>query len=56
MEQKIKTYSTKGLVQACKDIKVIDAETLLVRGMMLQEIERREGEEFTDNLMTEIGM
>ena len=56
MEQKIKTYSTKGLIQACKDIKVVDAETLMVRGMMLQEIEHRKGEEFTDELMNEIGM
>lgn len=56
MFAKVASYNTEALIKAVKSLKVKTPDDRMVRGMMLQEIERREGEEFTDNLMTEIGM
>lgn len=56
MFAKVASYDTAALIKAVKSLKVSSQEDLIVRGVMLGEIEKRKGEVFTDKLMSEIGM
>lgn len=56
MFSKVASYKTEALIKAVKSLKVSSQEDSIVRGVMLGEIEKRKGEEFTDALMSEIGM
>lgn len=56
MFSKVASYKTEALIKAVKSLKVSTQEDSMVRGVMLGEIEKRKGEEFTDSLMSEIGM
>lgn len=56
MFEKVAFYKTEELIKAVKSLKVSTEEELIVRGIMLGEIEKRKGEVFTDSLMSEIGM
>ena len=49
--EKIASYSTNGLIGAVKMMKPKTPEERVIRGMVLQEIEKRKGPEFVDNLM-----
>ena len=56
MFSKVAFYKTEELIKAVKSLKVSNQEDLIIRGIMLGEIDRRKGEVFTDSLMSEIGM
>ena len=56
MLAKVAAYKTEALIKAVKSLKVSSQEDRMVRGIMLGEIDRRKGEDFTDSLMSEIGM